>query len=49
MFCGVVKMTPDDGRKATVKPKMAHFFYMHETDRPKSAVGSVQSDQLSSK
>lgn len=36
-------MTPDDHNKPVVKPVMAHFFYMDETDPTKVLhwIGSV--------
>ena len=46
VFRGVVRMTPDDKTKLTVRPTMTHFFYMDETDPSKikrwhGAVGPV--------
>jgi hypothetical protein len=46
VFRGIVTMTPDDPGKSTVKPSMAHFFYMDKNDPTKvtrwiGAVGPV--------
>lgn len=46
VFRGVVTMTPNDKTKPTVKPSMAHFFYMDKKDPSKvirwvGAVGPV--------
>ena len=46
VFRGIVTMKPDDPSKSTVKPSMAHFFYMDKTDPTKvirwiGAVGPV--------
>jgi hypothetical protein len=46
VFRGVVTMTPDDKTKPTVRPTMAHFFYMDPADQTKvirwqGAVGPV--------
>ena len=46
VFRGIVTMTPDDRTKPTVRPTMAHFFYMDPTDPTKvirwqGAVGPV--------
>jgi hypothetical protein len=46
VFRGIVTMTPDDKTKPTVRPTMAHFFYMDPKDPTKvirwqGAVGPV--------
>ena len=46
VFRGIVTMRPDDPGKSTVKPSMAHFFYMDKNDPTKvsrwiGAVGPV--------
>jgi hypothetical protein len=46
LFRGIVTMTPDDKTKPTVRPTMAHFFYMDPKDPAKvirwqGAVGPV--------
>ena len=46
VFRGIVTMRPDDPSKSTVKPSMAHFFYMDKNDPTKvsrwiGAVGPV--------
>lgn len=43
VFRGGVTMIPDDAGKPTVKPTMAHFFYMDETDPSKVSrwIGAV--------
>ncbi len=42
-FRGVVTMIPDDKTKPTVRPSMAHFFYMDEADPSKVSrwIGAV--------
>ncbi len=47
VFRGIVTMRPDNPAHSIVKPVMAHFFYMDETDPTKvrswiGAVGPVQ-------
>jgi hypothetical protein len=47
IFRGIVTMTFDDSSKSTVKPTMAHFFYMDQKDPSKvirwmGAVGPTQ-------